>query len=396
MSWVGLVLLLLQGELMSLPEDPMVGARLFLDKGCVKCHSLGEEAVRIGPDLGRIELRGSLLDLGGTLWNHAPMMSEKMKELKIPRPEFTVAEMTNLIAFLTAYRFYVSEVGRPANPTLGERIFAEKGCARCHSLSNGWEKPGPSLGRYRGRYTPIEMAGAMWNHGPEMAKVMEIEAVAWPRFRGEEMRDLLAFLRAGATPNAEKVYLEPGNPRRGAGVFQAKGCSRCHSIRGRGGRVGPDLGRRRPELVRSVASVAGLLWNHGLPMWAKLGQAGLSQPELSGQEMADIIAYLYFVNYLDAPGRPERGRELFSRKQCQTCHEPSGKRDRVGPDLTRASSLSDPISLVTAMWNHAPKMEEALRRLQLSWPRLERGEPADLAAYLAEARESRARESRTR
>jgi cytochrome c2 len=197
---------------------------------------------------------------------------------------------------------------------------------------------------------------------------------------------LLAFLRTGAAAKAEKVYLEPGNPRRGAEAFQAKGCARCHAIRGKGGRVGPDPGRRRAALLRSVASVAGQLWNHGLPMWAELGRAGLSQPEFSGQEMADVIAYLYFVNYLDAPGEPERGREIFSRKQCQSCHGVPGRGGNIGPDLARTSQLSDPIALVAAMWNHAPQMEEALRRVQLAWPRLERGEAADLGSYLTGAR----------
>lgn len=34
------------------------------------------------------------------------------------------------------------------------------------------------------------------------------------------------------------------------------------------------------------------------------------------------------------------------------------------------------------MWNHAPKMAEALDRRGLSWPRFAPDEAADLAAYL--------------
>ena len=36
-----------------LPEDPAKGARLFVSKGCVRCHALKGEGGKIGPDFGR-------------------------------------------------------------------------------------------------------------------------------------------------------------------------------------------------------------------------------------------------------------------------------------------------------------------------------------------------------
>ena len=35
-----------------LPQDPTKGARLFVNKGCVKCHALKGEGGNVGPDLG--------------------------------------------------------------------------------------------------------------------------------------------------------------------------------------------------------------------------------------------------------------------------------------------------------------------------------------------------------
>ena len=69
-----------------LPDNPTVGARLFAEKQCVRCHALGGSQAGIGPDLGRIHFSGTVLDVAGAFWNHAPVMREKMRDLKIQPP----------------------------------------------------------------------------------------------------------------------------------------------------------------------------------------------------------------------------------------------------------------------------------------------------------------------
>jgi cytochrome c2 len=373
-----------------LPDNPTAGARLFVQKACVRCHSLGGEEARVGPDLGRIHLTGTVLDIAGAFWNHSPVMREKMQDLKIPAPTMTSREMADLVAFLTAYRYYLTEVGEPASPAAGHAVFVSKGCVRCHGGGDSWDKPGPSLDRYRGRYSPIFLAQAMWNHGPEMAKLMQGRSIPWPRFAGREMGDLLGYLQAGnAGSRSEPVYFEPGNPRRGRDLFAAKRCDACHSVGGIGGRGGPDLGTRRRELIGSVSAIAGVMWNHGKGMVAEFARRGISHTKFSGEEMADIIAYLYFVNYADVRGTPARGARLFDER-CSMCHTVSGGR-RVGPDLAGVPQLDDPIAIIAAMWNHAPRMEEESRKLGVLWPRFRPGDTADLAAFLIEKRSERPR-----
>ena len=364
-----------------LPDKPTAGARLFAQKSCVRCHSLGGEETRVGPDLGRIHLSGTVLDIAGSFWNHAPMMREKMLDLKIQPPTMTSSEMADLVAFLTAYRYYLTEVGAPADPVAGHRVFEAKGCVRCHGRADSWDKLGPSLDRYRGRFSTIYLAQAMWNHGPEMARVMRGRSVPWPQFAGREMGDLLAYLQAGnAGTEVKRVYFEPGSPRRGREVFGAKRCDACHAIAGRGGRGGPDLGTRGRELVGSVSEVAGVMWNHAQGMAAEFQRRRLTQVKFSGEEMADVIAYLYFVNYSNIGGTPGRGAELFAER-CASCHTVSGP-DRVGPNLAEAPRLDEPIAIIAAMWNHAPRMEKELRKQGLVWPRFQPGDAADLAAFL--------------
>ncbi|MBI4477766.1 MAG: c-type cytochrome, partial [Acidobacteria bacterium] len=369
-----------------LPDSPAAGARLFAQKSCVRCHSLGGGEARVGPDLGRILFSGTVLDLAGAFWNHAPVMREKMQDLRIQPPTMTSGEMADIIAILTAYRYYITELGGPGNPTTGREVFVNKGCDNCHSVNgNAWEQLGPNLRRYRGRFSAIFLAQAMWNHGPEMASAMRGAGVAWPKFTGREMGDLVAYLQAGnGGSSEERVYFEPGSPRRGRELFAEKRCISCHAIAGKGGQGGPDLGTRPRELVGSVASIAGLMWNHSQGMTAEFKRRGIPRVMFSGQEMADIIGYLYFVNYANVRGTPARGAQIFVEK-CSTCHS-VGAGKRVGPDLGGVPQLDDPIAIIAAMWNHSSKMEQELRKRALPWPRLESGEAADLTAFLLSRR----------
>jgi cytochrome c2 len=370
-----------------LPDRPTAGARLFAQKSCVRCHSLGEREPRVGPDLGRIMFSGSVLDLAGAFWNHAPVMHEKMEEMKIRPPAMTSAEMADIIAFLTAYRYYLTEVGDAGSASAGRIVFTAKGCSRCHDDSGNarWDQPGPHLQRYRGRYSAIFMAQAMWNHGPEMAAEMRGRGIAWPKFTGRDMGDLVAYLQAGTGgESGDRVYFEPGSPRRGRDVFKGKGCLTCHAIAGAGGRGGPDLGTRPRDLVGSVSSIAALMWNHNQGMLAEFRRRGIARVTFSGQEMADVIAYLYFVNYANVRGDADRGRTLFAQK-CLACHTGSGGSGDA-PDLAVMPALDEPIAIIAAMWNHAPKMERELQKRGMAWPRLEQGDAADLTAFLLVSR----------
>jgi cytochrome c2 len=291
--------------------------------------------------------------------------------------------MADLVAFLTAYRYYLTEVGHSGNPAAGRTVFGAKGCPQCHAMSGAttFDKPGPRLDRYKGQYSAILLAQVMWNHSPEMSSVMRTRGVPFPRLTGTEMADLLAYLQAGnVSGTRERVYFEPGSPRRGKDLFAAKRCVGCHSIAGVGGKGGPDLGARPQELVGSVSSIAALMWNHSQAMTAEFARRGLPRVTFSGGEMADIIAYLYFVNYANVRATPEHGGVIFVDK-CSPCHTLGGGR-QVGPDLQTAPGLDDPIAIMSAMWNHASTMEQELRKHGFPWPRFEPGDAADLTAFL--------------
>lgn len=365
-----------------LPDNPMAGAGLFVSKQCVRCHALGGPEGKLGPDLGRIHYPGTVLDFAVAFWNHSPVMREKMRDLKIAPPSLDSREMSDLVAFLTAYRYYLTQLGGAGNPALGRAVFTAKGCAGCHGEPGDWTKVGPALTRFRGRFSAIFLAQAMWNHGSEMEAAMRRQNVRWPRFAGREMGDLLAYLQVGDSTRTERVYFEPGSPRRGRELFTAKRCEICHAIGGGGGRGGPDLGARGQDLIGSVSAVAGLMWNHSLGMSAEFRRRGLRRVTFSGQEMADVIAYLYFVNYANVTADTERGARVFAAK-CALCHAAAGP---TAPRLVGRPGLDEPMAMITAMWNHAAGMEQALAGRGLTWPRLQPGEAADLTAFLFDQR----------
>jgi mono/diheme cytochrome c family protein len=85
------------------------------------------------------------------------------------------------------------------------------------------------------------------------------------------------------------------------------------------------------------------------------------------------------VNYANVRGTPFRGGQIFSAK-CASCHT-LGK-SATGPDLLAAKGLDQPIDIIASMWNHAAAMESQAIRRGRTWPRLERGETADLTAFL--------------
>jgi mono/diheme cytochrome c family protein len=80
-------------------------------------------------------------------------------------------------------------------------------------------------------------------------------------------------------------------------------------------------------------------------------------------------------------GRTPEGRKLFQQKGCSSCH--TGEEGAAGPDLAAVNgSRPGPDCLITAMWNHAPKMWGQMRQAGVTAPTFNEQQMADLLAYL--------------
>ncbi|MBI4635781.1 MAG: c-type cytochrome [Candidatus Rokubacteria bacterium] len=352
------------------------GWKVFSAKGCGQCHALRGYGGKIGPDLGRIETGKSFFELGAAMWNHLPRMGARMREARVERATLTPLELSNLIAFLFTAQYY-DEVGDAAT---GEKLFAAKGCVQCHALGGAGGRVGPVLDPLGRANSPVLVAAAMWNHGPQMAEVMKAKGIARPTFEGKELLDLIAYIVGTAKDSAgETQQVVPGTPERGQKLFADKKCVVCHSVGGKGGKVGPDLGRHGHHI--SLTQFAARMWNHAPAMAAKMKERGIEAPKLSGQEMADILAYLYASHYFETAANPKRGGDLVQEKGCLGCHSVRGKGGKVAADFATSKVARTAAGLLAGMWNHSRLMEAEVQKQQVSWPVLTGQELGDIAAY---------------
>ncbi len=355
------------------------GKPLFDAKGCARCHSVrgtkGEQ--RMGPDLGREGTWSDIMQFAGGLWDHTPATIEKVYA-PTERPTLSPEETGELAAFLFFARF----VDEPGDMQRGQELFEKRLCIRCHQLRGHGGTDGPRLDELSAYASSFFLAQALWNHGPEMSAKMEELHLVRPRLERNDAAQIVAFLRGGTGTAAavELAYAEAGSPRSGEIAFRDKGCVKCHAINGKGGAVGPDLGKRRP--AQHVSELAGALWNHGPLMWAKMKELGVPFPRLSEREMANILAYLHFVAYMSAAGDATRGNTLFREKSCSQCHAVGGEGSKVGPDLAASDALRSPLNWASAMWNHSAAMQKKFGETQPTWPRFTDDEMADLVEFL--------------
>ena len=173
------------------------------------------------------------------------------------------------------------------------------------------------------------------------------------------------------------------DPLAGSRVFGAKGCVQCHSVNGVGGKVAPDLARvSRP---RSFQDLATAMWNHLPGMTERMKQLGITRPRLDAKEAGDLVGFLYTLNYFDAPGNADAGKQRFSEKRCIVCHTVRGTGGVVGPNLDHLQQFRSPIFVASAMWNHGPAMAEVMKARGIERPTFTGQELRDLVAFLAPA-----------
>ena len=127
------------------------------------------------------------------------------------------------------------KAGDPAAIKEGASLFRGN-CSPCHGLNASGGGRGPDL------------TAGRWVHGSSDAEIFRTISQGVPgtempanSFEDSETWAIIAYLRSVGSPRGSA---HPGDRAKGEKLFFASaGCSQCHMVKGKGGRLGPDLSR---------------------------------------------------------------------------------------------------------------------------------------------------------
>jgi cytochrome c551/c552 len=309
--------------------------------------------------------------------------------VKVNREMTTWGGLALMAMFLLGFTLHwqTRQAGRrwatvvPPNPLEGSLVFQEKGCARCHGRFGEGSALAPPLRHETSRSLP-HVVTAMWNHAPSMWESIRAQNMTYPSLNYEETGQLLGFLYVASHTDP------PGDPARGRAVFQAKGCSSCHSNGHSALGAPPVDALARAAAARGPLSWTESLWNHAAAMDRSLRQRQLAWPRFEADELNDLFSFLQQAggagHYVpEAAGDPGRGWEVFQRRSCIKCHS---VRNDTGPsvsDLGAPGALPSTFSRFGArLLNHFPQMQQATTAGNVQLPAFAEGEMTDLAAFL--------------
>jgi mono/diheme cytochrome c family protein len=295
--------------------------------------------------------------MASLMWNHAPDMWSAMKKQGIVKATMTPESAADLFAYFVSARYFE----KPGDAGRGKQTFAAKHCADCHGITSSNSSGAPPVAKWESLGDPLILAQQMWNHGPQMRQAFVQKHLKFTPLTAQELTDMLVYLQNLPETKALAANFQFPPTDAGEALFKAKGCVDCHN--GKWSAVFHN---------QTITDIAVAMWNH---------QPNMRQPPptFSQEEMRQIIGFIWSRQYFRGDGSAERGKKVFAEKSCATCHnDPSSG----APKLGKGKDAYSDITMVTALWEHGPRMLEQMNQKKLAWPRFTAGQMSDLIAYL--------------
>jgi mono/diheme cytochrome c family protein len=343
-----------------IPGDAKRGEQLFESEQCIQCHRVKGKGGTLAPDLAnRVDRDYTPSVMASLMWNHAPDMWAAMKRQGVQKGELTAQKAADLFAYFVSANYFE----KPGDAARGKQAFTDRHCADCHGIASSPEGAAPPVAKWESLADPLILAQQMWNHGPKMRAEFSKRKLAWGKLTGQELTDMLVYLQnlpetRGLTKSASFAPVEPGEK-----LFASKGCTECHA------------GKRTLDILlkgQTLTEIAVDMWNHQPSMKNP-------PPTFEPEEMRQIISYIWAKQYFRSEGNAARGKTLFTTKSCAACHNGS---TTGAPALGKGKDAYGDITMVAALWDHGPKMLEAMSARTIPWPRFSAREMSDLIAYL--------------
>jgi mono/diheme cytochrome c family protein len=114
----------------------------------------------------------------------------------------------------------------------------------------------------------------------------------------------------------------------------------------------------------------------------RLGRETGAAPVLEKTEMADLVAFVASLRYVEPTGSPFVGEHVFNARGCARCHGSLAEGTQLGPAIHPRGDAYTAVSLTTALWKHGPKMVDRAEELGIPWPTLEANDLGDLVSFL--------------
>ena len=280
-----------------IPGDARRGEQLFQTEQCVQCHSIKGKGGVLAPDLARrVDRDYTPAVMASLMWNHAPEMWAAMKERGVTKGSMTPEKAADLFAYFVSARYFE----KPGDAARGKQAFAAKHCAECHGITSSPGGRGarrwPNGNRWPTRWCWRSRCGIT---APRCAR--NSPRRSWPgrTITAQELTDMLVYLQN--LPETRSLAANFAFPPSDTGekLFVSKGCAGCHT------------GKRALEALlknQTLTDIAVDMWNH---------QPNMKNPppELSQEEMRQILSYIWARQYFRGNGNAERGKKVFTREE---------------------------------------------------------------------------------
>jgi cytochrome c2 len=189
-------------------------------------------------------------------------------------------------------------------------------------------------------------------------------------------------LLRGALPGKSQLTASPGSVVRGERILTTNGCLNCHTLKGKGGTLGPDLAVPS-KTAGTPALFATSLWNHLPAMLLEFAATNTPLPALKVTDAADLFTFFYATLYFSPRGDASRGGTVFVEKQCSSCHSEILDTQSGRSFVETWMDLKDPSMWAERMWNHATEMDSATSNRGIRWPILSDQDVVDLVLFLS-------------
>jgi len=229
----------------------------------------------------------------------------------------------------------------PAAPELarGQELFETSGCRGCHKLNGVGGNIGPELDKVGTRRSPEWLK----KHFLAPADVTPNSAMPPQNFSETNLEAIVLFMLSQTGETAPGYYASMKvipSADQGQHLFQQKGCIGCHTVAGRGGKVGPvldDVGlRRSPEwMMQHFRDPQSVTPGSVMPKF------GFTETE--ARALTEFLLHLKERNL--ASSMPsfmnpvERGREVFRKYGCAGCHGADAKGGVPNPNAKTAEQV---------------------------------------------------------